>query len=230
MVEKRAFRTLRFMNGLRDRFFFDEPVHGFDGLFGEATQILAKLYLPAALAGRMKDGTPGYVQSEHFFQAECLRAKLGVVVVELAAAALFELYRHQRAIGMALDNVAPAAEPELLRPDGQSAQQGYALDGFVAGNVGLLVGNIADYRVLIGPAQPLNCLQCRPSLAEEKVVEERDRDGVRQVQITYPFVPPSMSGSTPAMNPKKGLYSSSHTNSSGMWSNSRTAHSLARDS
>ena len=81
------------MDGLGHCFLFGQPVHGFNGLFGEAAQILGKFHLSAALALGVEDRPLGNVYPEHFFEAQRLGAKLGVVVVELAAFALFELDR-----------------------------------------------------------------------------------------------------------------------------------------
>ena len=89
MVEKRAFGTLGLVDGLGDHSLFDQSVHGFNSLFGEAAQILGKFHLAAALALGVENGSLGNVQSEHFFETQRLGAKLGVVVVELAAFALF---------------------------------------------------------------------------------------------------------------------------------------------
>ena len=83
---------------------------------------------------------------------------------------------------MAFDDVTPSVQPKPLRPDRQSAQQGHSPDGFVAGNVGLFVDTFADHGVLIGPAPPLNRLQCRPAVAIEVVVEEREREGIGRCQ------------------------------------------------
>ena len=169
------------MHGLWNLFFFDELVHGFDGLFGEAAQIPGKRHLSAALALGVEDGPSGNVQPEQLFEAQGLSAQLGVVVVELAAFTLFELDWNQRTVGMALDDIALAAEPEPFRPDGQGAQQGHVLDGFVAGNIGLLMDDSAERGVLVGPAPPFNRLQSRPSMAEEVVVEEREGDGIGRI-------------------------------------------------
>ena len=60
---------------------------------------------------------------------------------------------------MPLDDVAPSIEAEAFRPDGQRAEQGYALDSLVTGNVGLVMDTIADNGMHVSPTHPLNCLQ-----------------------------------------------------------------------
>ena len=160
------------MDGVWDRFLFNEPMHGFNGLFGEVAQFLCEHYPSAAFAPGVKDGTPRNIQPEHFFEAQSLRAKLSIVIVEFATSAFFKLDRNQRTIGMTFDNIAPAAETEPIRPDGQSTQQSDAFNVFITRNIGLFVDTIADYGMLIGPSPSLNRLQCRPTLTVEVVIEE----------------------------------------------------------
>lgn len=178
MIEKRTRRTLGFVNGVWNGFLVDEPMHGFDGPFGETAQFLGEYHLSATLAARVENGPSGNVQPKHFFQTQGLRAKLGIVVIKFAAAALFELDGKQRTVGMAFDDVAPATEPEPIRPNGQRTQQRHAPDRFVTGNIGLIVDTIADYGVLIGPAPPLNGFQRRPARTKQVVVDERKGNGI----------------------------------------------------
>ena len=76
--------------------------------------------------------------------------------------------------GMNLDDVAFAVQAEAFGPDGQGAQEGDALDDIVAGEIRVLVDDIAAVGVLVGGAPALDDLQRRPARAVEVVVEERE--------------------------------------------------------
>ena len=123
----------------------------------------------------MKDGPALHGTREHFFEAKRLGAKLHVVIVEVPPLALLVFHRDERTAGMLLDDVALPAEPEPLGPDGERAEQRHAFGELVAGQVRVLVREIADERVDIRPPQPLDDLQPRPPIAEEEVVEQAER-------------------------------------------------------
>ena len=158
-------------------------------LLGEGAKFRRELHLAPPFARRVKDGPALHGTREHFFEAKRLGAKLHVVVFKLPPLALLVFHRDQRFrisdfgfriyLPLDLDDVALPAEPETLRPDGERAEQGDALGDFVAGQVRVLVREIADERVDICPPQSLDDLQPRPPIAEEEVVEQRERQRFR---------------------------------------------------
>jgi len=140
-------------------------------------------HLAPPFARRVKDGPALHGTYEHFFEAERLGAKLDVVIFELPPLALLELDRDERPLGVLLDDVALSAESETLGPDGQRPEQLDAIGDFVTGQVRVFVREIADERVDIRPPQPLDNLQPRPAMAEQKVVEEAERERFQSASI-----------------------------------------------
>ncbi len=170
-----------------------------NGILGQLTQFRRELDLAPALAGGMKDSTAVNHDAKHFFETERLGAELGIVVVKLPAFAFLKFDRAQRANALALtpspspirwervaggrvredfDNVAFAGETEPFRPDRQCAQQGYALGDFIAGQVRVLMRDVAADGVLVLLAMTFNRLQRRAAPAVKEIVEQRKRQRV----------------------------------------------------
>ena len=128
----------------------------------------------AAFARGVENGPLGDVDGEHFLKAQSLRADLDVVIYPTAAFAEFEFDWNQRAVGMLFDKVAFSDETEMVRPNGQGTQQRDAFHDFVAGEVGVVVDNVAFSRVNVGAAHPLDKLQGSTPRTIKIVVEERE--------------------------------------------------------
>ena len=172
---ERALRALRFQHRRRHGIAGKERMHLRRRLLGEGAKFRRELHLAPPFARRVKDGPALHGTREHFFEAKRLGAKLHVVILELPPLALLIFHRDERSAGMLLDDVALPAEPEPLGPDRERAEQRDAFGELVAGQVRVLVREIADERVDIRPPQPLDDLQPRPPIAEEEVVEQAER-------------------------------------------------------
>jgi len=147
----------------------------------------------------VKDSAAVHHDAEHLLQTKRLGAELRVVVVELAALALFVFDRDKRAEnarpltrpadtlspagpaggegrgeGANLDDIAFPGQPEPFRPDGQRATDQHAPGDFVARQIRMLTRQVAEDGVLVFLAIPIDGLQRRPARAVEEVVEEAE--------------------------------------------------------
>lgn len=77
---------------------------------------------------------------------------------------------------MAFDDVAPATEPEPIRPNGQRAQQRHAPDRFVTRNIGMIVELITYQGMLIVAKGAFDMNQGSPARTIKILVDGRKRN------------------------------------------------------
>jgi hypothetical protein len=137
--KERAFFTGGFELGGRHSPGIHELAELADRLLGQAAEFGREEHFATAFAFGVEDSAALDGKTEHFFQAEGLRAELGIIIFELTAFALLVFHRQERAIGVPFDDVTFAGQTEAVGEDGQGAEEGDVFGDFVTGQIGVFM-------------------------------------------------------------------------------------------
>jgi len=147
-----------------------------DRLLGQRPQFGCELDFATAFALGVKHRAVFNRKFEHFLQTQRLRAKLRVVVLELAALAFFVLDGTKRTAAVLLDDVTFARESKPFGEHRQGAKERHAFDDLIPREIRVLVDDVAEQSVVIVLKDALDVDESGTTRAKQEMIESGERD------------------------------------------------------